>query len=65
MSVEANSNKAFARVQRTPTSALLCCCIVIPAAVLARHIDQGQERIEYKLRSQSDGIMIEIVGDLV
>lgn len=65
MSVEANSNKASARVQCTPTGALLCCCIVIPADVLARHIDQGQERIEYELRSQPDGIMIEIVGDQV
>jgi hypothetical protein len=33
---------------------------VVPASVLAESIDQGREKVEYRLKTMHDGIMIVI-----
>ena len=52
--------KRFACVQRTPDGRLLAVCIVVPAGVLAKSIDQVREKVEYRLKATHDGIMIVI-----
>ena len=52
--------KRFARVQRTPDGRLLCVCIVVPASLLAESIDQGREKVEYRLKAMHGGIMVVI-----
>lgn len=62
MSLESDSKRTFAKVQRTPDGRLFGAAIFLDAEVIERFVDDGAEEIEYKLKAVPDGIMFEMGG---
>ena len=62
MSLESDSKRTFAKVQRTHDGRLFGAAIFLDAEVIERFVDDGAEEIEYELKALPDGIMFEIRG---
>ena len=62
MSLECDSKRTFAKVQRTPDGRLLGCCIFLDAAIVGQFADGGADEIEFELIRMPSGIHLEIVG---